>query len=55
VYDVSAGVEVPHDMPYYFTPSSLSECVDEEGRGYHVIHFLEDVVPSSNGWTNLLD
>lgn len=55
VYDVSAGETVPHTLPYHFTPSSLSECVDEDGRGYHVIHFLEDVVPSSNGWTNLLD
>lgn len=55
VYDVSAGESVPHTLPYYFTPSSLSEYVDSEGRGYHVVHFLEDVVPSSNGWTNLLD
>jgi hypothetical protein len=55
VYDVSAGEAVPHTLPYHFTPSSLSEYVDSDGRGYHVIHFLEDVVPLSNGWTNLLD
>lgn len=55
VCDVRSGEYVPHTSPYYFTPSSMPDCVDAEGRGYHVIHFLEDVIPSSNGWTNLMD
>lgn len=40
--------------PYYFSPSSCSLYVDAQGRGYHVIHFLEDISPGTYGWIDLL-
>ena len=45
---------VPHDDPYYFAPSDHPSKVDQDGKGYHVIHFLEDIEPDTGGWINLL-
>jgi hypothetical protein len=46
--------EVISREPYYFSPSSCSLYVDAQGRGYHVIHFLEDISPGTYGWIDLL-
>ena len=40
-------------VPYYFSPSSCPSFVDDQGRGYHVIHFLEEISPDTFGWINL--
>jgi hypothetical protein len=40
--------------PYYFSPSEYSSYKDEDGKGYHVIHFLENLAPYTGGWANLL-
>ena len=45
---------VSKKSPFYFTPTSCSSYVDEDGNGYHVIHFLDYIVPNSCGWINLL-
>lgn len=39
---------------YFFSPSSCSSYRDSSGNGYHVVHFLETVVPKTCGWVNLL-
>ena len=51
--DMSLNI-VPHDDPYYFAPSDHPSKVDQDGKGYHVIHFLEDIEPDTGGWINLL-
>lgn len=45
---------VPRTAPYYFSPSSCTQYRDSQGKGYHVIHFLDHIVPDSCGWINLL-
>ena len=54
LYDVLKGTVVSSREPYYFTPSALKSYVDDNGRGYHVIHFLEEIYPNTCGWINLL-
>ena len=51
--DVNAN-KILSRVPYYFSPSSCSAYVDKYGRGYHVIHFLEEIFPETYGWINLL-
>ena len=51
--DMSLNI-VPHDDPYFFAPSDHPSKVDQDGKGYHVIHFLEDIEPDTGGWINLL-
>ena len=38
----------------YFSPSSYPSCRDSEGKGYYVIHFLEDTAPLTLGWADVL-
>lgn len=54
LYDVINGATVTSRQPYHFTPSALKAYVDRSGRGYHVIHFLEEIDPDTYGWINLL-
>ncbi len=51
--DMSLNI-VERNEPYYFAPSDHPSKVDAEGKGYHVIHFLEDIYPDTGGWINLL-
>lgn len=51
--DMNAN-KVASRSPYYFSPSSCGGYVDDMGRGYHVIHFLEEIYPETCGWINLL-
>ena len=46
--------KVERNAPYFFAPSGHPEYLDDEGNGYHVIHFLEEIVPATGGWINLL-
>lgn len=54
LYDVINGTTVASRQPYHFTPSALKSYVDKSGKGYHVIHFLEEIDPDTYGWINLL-
>lgn len=59
VHDMLAGKDMTMNLvsryvPFYFTPSSCSRYIDSDGKGYHVIHFLDEVVPSTGGWVNML-
>ncbi len=40
--------------PFYFTTPNFKGEKDSSGRGFHVIHFLEDILPKTGGWINLL-
>ena len=51
--DMSGNI-VSKNYPYYFSPSSCPEYRDSSERGYHVVHSLNALVPSSSGWINLL-
>ena len=59
VHDMNLGSDmntnvIGTDSPYYFSPSSCSSYRDSEDNGYHVIHFLETLIPASCGWLNFL-
>ena len=59
LHDMNKGADTQYNKvisrgPYYFSPSSCGGYVDEQGRGYHVIHFLEEISPGTYGWINLL-
>lgn len=59
VHDMNIGSDmntnvISTDSPYYFSPSSCSSYRDSEDNGYHVIHFLESLIPASCGWLNFL-
>ena len=59
LHDLNRGSDFQNNkvisrMPYYFSPSSCATYVDDQGRGYHVIHFLEEISPGTYGWINLL-
>lgn len=59
IHDLNKGLDFQNNkvvsrMPYYFSPSSCGAYVDDMGRGYHVIHFLEEISPETYGWINLL-
>lgn len=59
VHDMNKGPDMQRNKvlaksPYYFSPSSCAAYRDSLGRGYHVIHFLEEMVPKTYGWINLL-
>ena len=59
LHDMNRGSDMRNNIvvsraPYYFLPSSCPECADDEGKGYHVIHFLEEISPETCGWINLL-
>ncbi len=47
-------IEIPKTDPFYFSPANCEAYVDDDGRGYHVFHFLESVLPPTAGWLNLL-
>lgn len=40
--------------PFHYSPPSFGTYVDSEGKGYYVIHFLEEIAPETGGWINLL-
>ncbi|MBQ6688137.1 MAG: DUF4906 domain-containing protein [Bacteroidales bacterium] len=59
VHDMTAGEDMTKNRisryaPFYFSPSSFPQYRDADGNGYHVIHFLDEVVPSAEGWVNML-
>ena len=59
IHDMNKGADmskntVSKNVPLYFSPSSFSSYRDASGRGYHVIHPLESIVPGAWGWSNLL-
>ena len=59
LHDLDKGTDMQKNIvtsrePYYFSPSSCDAYVDAQGRGYHVIHFLEDISPDTYGWIDLL-
>ncbi len=59
VHDIRLGYDsslnrVERNGPYYFSPSSYPSYRDADGKGYYVIHFLEDTLPQTMGWTNVL-
>lgn len=59
IHDMNKGTDmskntVSKNVPLYFSPSSFSSYRDASGRGYHVIHPLESIVPGAWGWSNLL-
>lgn len=59
LHDLSRGTDMNANVvysrsPFYYSPPSFGSCVDLQGRGYHVIHFLEEIAPETGGWTNLL-
>ncbi|MGN1210895.1 MAG: hypothetical protein ACI4TM_04360 [Candidatus Cryptobacteroides sp.] len=45
---------VKKDSPYVFSPASMQDCTDDNGGGYHIIHFLDHLVPDTCGWINIL-
>jgi len=45
---------ISRNAPYYFAPSGYPQYRDKNGKGYHVIHFIDQIDPESCGWTNLL-
>lgn len=59
LHDMNKGSDmskntVSKNAPFYFSPTAYSSYRDASGRGYHVIHPLESIVPDTWGWTNLL-
>lgn len=40
--------------PFHYLPSAMKGYCDRDSQGYHVIHFLDCICPSTNGWDNLL-
>ena len=59
LHDVGKGYDkeqnkVDREGPYYFSPSSFPSYHDAEGKGYYVFHFLEDMAPLTQGWTNVV-
>ena len=59
LHDMNKGADMQDNRiysrtPYHFSPSTCTEYVDDQGRGYHVIHFLEEIAPGTCGWINLL-
>lgn len=59
LHDMTKGADMQSNkvvsrLPYHFCPSTCKAYVDGEGRGYHVIHFLEEIAPKTYGWINLL-
>ena len=59
LHDMTKGADMQNNKvitrtPYHFCPSSCGAYVDEQGRGYHIIHFLEEICPETCGWINLL-
>lgn len=59
IHDMNKGTSAATNVvtsrsPYHFSPASCSSYRDASGKGYHVIHFLETIVPKTYGWINLL-
>ena len=59
VHDMGASSDLTQNKiskgtPFYFCPTTCTDYTDKSGRGYHVLHFLEEIAPESLGWTNLL-
>ena len=59
IHDMNKGSnmisnKVSKNAPFYFSPVSYSQYRDSQGRGYHVIHPLETIVPETMGWVNML-
>ena len=52
--EVKNGKSVDKSNDWHFAPSSYPGYVDSEGKGYHVIHFLDVICPETCGWINLL-
>lgn len=59
IHDMNVGTDmtkniVSKNSPYYFSPKSCAGNRDSAGRGYHVVHTLNRMYPSTSGWINLL-
>lgn len=59
VHNMSSGADMQHNIvlrnnPFYFAPTVYPQYKDADGNGYHVIHFLDDILPYTGGWINLL-
>ena len=54
VTDVMTGRKVGRYSAWYFAPSQYPDYVDDDGKGFHVIHFLDKLCPETAGWINLL-
>lgn len=59
MHDMNLGTDMTRNVvsksrPYYFSPASCASFRDSAGRGYHVVHTLNQIAPSTCGWTNLL-
>lgn len=59
IHDMNLGPDMKGNTvskyaPLYFSPVLFNSYRDASGRGYHVIHTLEFLVPRTCGWVNLL-
>lgn len=45
---------VQRDAPFYYNPEDFRSCLDSQERGYHVFHFLDEMMPETAGWINLI-
>ena len=45
---------VPRNAPFYYNPEDFRNCLDSQERGYHVFHFLDEMMPETAGWINLI-
>lgn len=59
IHNMNIGTDMTKNIvsknnPYYFSPKSCSGKCDSAGRGYHVVHTLNRMYPSTAGWINLL-
>ncbi len=54
VIDVKTGRRIGRYSLWYFAPSQYPDRVNKDGKGYHVVHFLDDICPETAGWINLL-
>lgn len=53
--NASGGEDVVSSrQAFYYSPPTFDTCVNSEGKGYYVIHFLEEIAPETAGWINLL-
>lgn len=45
---------VLRNAPFYYNPEEFRSCLDAQERGYHVFHFLDEMMPETAGWINLI-
>lgn len=53
-YEAGSKIPVSFFDDFTFVPSEYLDCVDDYGKGHHIIHFLQTILPDTNGWMNLL-